>query len=342
MNIFYNLLKISINLSMISYLNKPKIKIKIRINFDLFKKKLQDRILPFTLKKIKAIKDKKLSLFLLQDLKINHRNAQRYASKGRIFDENMQAIKPSDKIPGEFIFMAVFEGITRGLKPLIEFEDFAIFDKPTHLMVHPISKSTPYSLLDEIRFHFGENANLIHRIDAETSGLVIVGKNKKSEKILKDMFEEKKYHKSYLAIVEGEVNEEITIDKRLEKEGKNIGVRMKAGDSGKESCTIIKPLKYNKKNDTTLVEALPLTGRQHQIRVHLYSIGHRIIGDPIYGVKDDIAEEYLNKTLNKKLREEETKSHRLWLHANYLEFTYKGITYKIKSKNKEILKELVF
>lgn len=292
--------------------------------------------MPFILKKIKAIKDKKLSLFLLQDLKVNHRNAQRYASRGRIFDEDLNTLKPSDKIPSEYINMAVFEGITRGLKPLIEFEEFAIFDKPTHLMVHPISKSTPYSLLDEIRYHFGENANLIHRIDAETSGLVIVGKNKKSEKTLKDMFEEKKYHKSYLAIVEGEIKDEVTIDSSLEKEGLKIGVRMKAGLTGKESCTIIKPIKYNPEKDITLIEAIPLTGRQHQIRVHLYSIGHRIVGDPIYGIDDEIAESYLNKDLEKEKREEETGSHRLWLHANYLEFTFKDITYKIKSKNQDI------
>ncbi len=294
--------------------------------------------MPFILKKIKAIKDKKLSLFLLQDLKVNHRNAQRYASRGRIFDENLNTLKPSDKIPTEYINMAVFEGISRGLKPLIEFEDFAIFDKPTHLMVHPISKSTPYSLLDEIRFHFGENANLIHRIDAETSGLVIVGKNKKSEKTLKDMFEEKKYHKSYLALVDGEIKNEITIDSSLEKEGLNIGVRMKAGDTGKKSCTIIKPIKYDSIKNITLIEAIPLTGRQHQIRVHLYSVGHRIVGDPIYGIPDEIAEDYLNKDLEKEKREEATGSHRLWLHANYLEFTFKNITYKIKSKNEDIYK----
>ena len=292
--------------------------------------------MPFVLKKIKAIKDKKLSLFLLQDLKVNHRNAQRYASRGRIFDENLNTLKPSDKIPTEYINMAVFEGISRGLKPLIEFQEFAIFDKPTHLMVHPISKSTPYSLLDEIRFHFGENANLIHRIDAETSGLVIVGKNKKSEKTLKDMFEEKKYHKSYLALVEGEINEEVTIDSALEKEGLKIGVRMKVGETGKKSCTIIKPIKYNPEKNITLIEAIPLTGRQHQIRVHLYSIGHRIVGDPIYGISDEIAESYLNKDLEKEKREEETGSHRLWLHANYLEFTFKNIIYKIKSKNEDI------
>lgn len=297
--------------------------------------------MPFILKKYKAIKDKKLSLFLLQDLKIDHKLAQRIASKGRIFDEEMNTIAPNENIPGEYIHMAVFEGITRGLKPLLEFEDFAIFDKPTHLMVHPISKSTPYSLLDEIRFHFGENANLIHRIDAETSGLIIVGKNKKSEIELKEMFQDKKYHKSYLAIVEGHIKEEMRIDKGLDREGLLIGVRMKVCDDGKESTTIIKPISYNKEKDLTLIEALPLTGRQHQIRVHLYSENHRILGDPIYGVDDVNAENYLNKTLSDEDRFDVTKSHRLWLHANYLEFTYKDVSYKIFSKNKDLYNEFL-
>jgi 23S rRNA pseudouridine1911/1915/1917 synthase len=298
--------------------------------------------LPFTLRKHKAIKDKKIQIFLIQDLGIDPKVGQRLTSKGRIFDENMNTINSGESIPTEYIYIAVFEGETRGLKPLLEFKDFAIFDKPTNLMVHPISKNTPYSLLDEIRYHFGENANLIHRIDAETSGLVIVGKNKQSEIDLKDMFQEKKYHKSYLAIVQGEIKEEITINKGLDREGKAIGVRMMVCDEGKESITIIKPIKYNKEKDLTLIEALPLTGRQHQIRVHLHSIGHTILGDPIYGVDDENAENYLNKTLSEEDRFTVTKSHRLWLHANYLEFEYKNVTYKIFSKNKDLYNQFLF
>lgn len=292
--------------------------------------------MPFILKEFDAVVGKKIQLFLLQDVSLSPKLTQRYLGRGRIFDDQQKPFKSGDIIVTQKIYIAVFEGHTRGLKPLLEFKDFAVFDKPTNLMVHPISKKTKYSLLDEIRHHFGENANLIHRIDAETSGLVIVGKDKKSEKILKDMFEAKEYHKSYIAIVEGKIDKELTIDSRLEKEKKRIGVRMKAGESGKESCTIIKPIDYNEEKNITLVEALPLTGRQHQIRVHLYSVGHKIVGDPIYGVDDDIAEEYLNKTLSLDIREKETGSHRLWLHANYLEFTYKDKTYKLYSKNKEI------
>ena len=297
--------------------------------------------MPFTLKKHKAIEGKKIQIFLIHELGLDPKIGQRLTSKGRIFDENMNTINTGEVIPTDYIYIAVFEGMTRGLKPLIEFNDFAIFDKPTNLMVHPISKNTPYSLLDEIRYHFGEDANLIHRIDAETSGLIIVGKNKQSEIALKDMFQEKKYHKSYLAIAQGEIKEEIRIDKGLDREGLVIGVRMKVCDDGKESVTIIKPLKYNKEKDLTLVEALPLTGRQHQIRVHLHSIGHTILGDPIYGVDDVNAENYLNKTLSEEDRFEVTKSHRLWLHANYLEFTYKDVTYKIFSKNRDLYNEFL-
>lgn len=298
--------------------------------------------MPFTLKKYSAIKDKKIQIFLTHYLDYSPKVAQRLIGKGRVFRSDMSSFNPSDIIDCEEIFIGVFEGISRGLKPLLEFKDFAIFDKPTHLMVHPISKNTPYSLLDEIRFHFGEDANLIHRIDAETSGLVIVGKNKKSEIELKEMFQDKKYHKSYLAIICGKIEEEIRIDKNIDKEGLLIGVKMKTcqkEEGGKESITIIKPIKYNKEKNLTLIEAVPLTGRQHQIRVHLHSIGHTILGDPIYGIDDINAENYLNKTLSKEDRFKITKSHRLWLHANYLEFTYKDVTYKIYSKNQDLKEE---
>lgn len=299
--------------------------------------------MPFVLKKYKALKGKKIQIFLVHYLNFPTQLAQRLVSKGRVFKEDMSTFQSAETIDCEHIYLGVFEGHSRGLKPLLEFRDFAIFDKPTHLMVHPISKHTEYSLLDEIRYFFGEDANLIHRIDAETSGLVIVGKNKKSEIELKDMFQDKKYHKSYMAIVQGCVKDEQTIDKKIDKEGLAIGVKMKVcekDEGGKESITIIKPIFYNREKNLTLIEAIPLTGRQHQIRVHLHSIGHTILGDPIYGIDDINAENYLNKTLSKDDRKIITKSHRLWLHANHLKFTYKNINYIIYSKNSDILEEI--
>lgn len=297
--------------------------------------------MPFILKKYKAVKGKKIQLLLLQELGLSASFSQRMMSRHRIFDEHQVSYKNSQLVRGDYIYIAEFEGHTRGLQPLLTFKDFALFDKPSHLMIHPNSKNTKYSLLDEIRFHFGEKANQAHRIDAETSGLLLLGLQDKAVKTLADMFEKKAYKKSYLAIVEGELKKAVKIDKSITKEGKKIGVRMKVceEEEGKSSLTYIKPIKYSKEKNITLVEAIPHTGRQHQIRVHLYSIGYRIVGDPIYGVNDDIVEEYLCKSLDKDLRIKETGASRLWLHANYLEFTYKNVLYKIFSKNKDIYKK---
>lgn len=294
--------------------------------------------MPFILKKTAAQKGKKIQLFLLKELSLKPKLAHRLIAKGRIFDSSHNSYLISESIREDFIYIALFEGHTRGLKPLHIFKDFAIFDKPSNLVIHPNSKKTQYSLLDEIRYHLGEKANQAHRIDAETSGLVLVGKNEKVTKALASMFELKKYRKSYLAIVEGKIDSEHTIDKNLKKEGKKIGVRMATceTDEGKESVTHIKPIKYDVKKDISLIELIPITGRQHQIRVHLNSIGHRIVGDPIYGVDDINAEAYLDKTLNKEDRFKVTGSNRLWLQANYLEFSYKDVIYKIFSKNRDI------
>ncbi|WP_428026029.1 RluA family pseudouridine synthase [Arcobacter sp.] len=297
--------------------------------------------MPFILKEYPAHSGEKIQVHLVKNLKMKTSIAQKSIGKGRVFDEKLKPLKYGDILESDIIYIAQFEGHTRGLKPLFQSKFFAIFDKPSGIVVHPISKNTEYCLLDEVRYYFGPDANLVHRIDAETSGLIMCAKDREIESKLKLMFEEKKYKKSYLAIVRGEIKESISIDTSLQKEGKNIGVRMEAGVEGKKSKTIINPIKYDKKNDLTLVEAIPVTGRQHQIRVHLYSIGHTILGDPIYGVDDDFANDYLDKVLDEKRREEVSGSHRLWLHANYLEFSYEGVLYKIYSKNKEIYEKFL-
>jgi 23S rRNA pseudouridine1911/1915/1917 synthase len=297
--------------------------------------------LPFVLKEYPALSGEKIQVHLVKNLKIKTSTAQKSISKGRVFGEEFNTLKYGDVIDSDLIYIAQFEGHTRGLKPLFQSKYFAIFEKPSGLVVHPISKSTEYCLLDEVRYYFGDDANLVHRIDAETSGLIMCAKDREIESKLKLMFEEKKYKKSYLAIVRGELKESISIDTSIQKEGKAIGVRMAAGVEGKKSKTIINPIQYNKDKDLTLVEAIPVTGRQHQIRVHLHSIGHTILGDPIYGVEDDFADAYLDRLLDDKKREEVSGSHRLWLHANYLEFSYEGGLYKICSKNRDIYEQFM-
>lgn len=299
----------------------------------LTKKKLhREIILPFILKKYNFTTTQKIQFLLQNELGFERSIAQRLLSKSRIFDRNGKTLLYGDIAPADFIEVATFEGQTRGLKPLFTCDDFAIFDKPSGLMVHPISKKTPYSLLDEIRYHFGEDANLAHRIDQETSGLVLIVRNKKSDMILKEMFVEKRYDKKYLALVHGKIENNLIIDTPIEKENGAIGVRMMVRDDGKESLTLINPISYDKTTNRTLVEAIPKTGRQHQIRVHLHSIGHTIVGDPIYGVDDTIADSYLCKTLSDEERMNYIKCNRLMLHAKSLEFNYLGVEYKFLSK----------
>lgn len=292
--------------------------------------------MPFILKKYPSIKGKKIQLFLLNEVGLSMSVSQKLLSKGRVFDENGNRFQNGQTLKGDFVQVAVFQGQTRGLKPIFNTEDFAIFDKPSGIMVHPTSKDTAYSLLDEIRYHFGNNANLAHRIDLETSGLVLVTKHKISDIILKTMFEDKKYQKKYHALVHGELKKDLTIDSSIKKDGGKIGVKMKVDANGKESLTHIKPLKYFKENNQTLVEAMPHTGRQHQIRVHLNSIGHTIVGDPIYGVNEDIADKYLCKKLTQEERLKYIGYSRLMLHALYLEFDYNNRKYQIYSKQKFI------
>lgn len=291
--------------------------------------------MPFVLKKFDADIGDKIFIFLLKKVGLNISNIQKYLNKGRVFDENGNTLKNGDTIQTPSISVAMFEGVTKGLDPLITMPDFALFDKPSGLMVHPISRSTPYSLLDEVKYHFGEGGNIVHRIDAETSGLVLIGRDKKSEVELKMKFENKEYQKGYLAIVRGKVIQNQEIDTPITKDRDSmIRVKMKTSKEGKESFTEIKPIKYDVVTDTTLVTAIPHTGRQHQIRVHLDSIGHTILGDPIYGMDEEKADMYLCKTLPHDERVKLTGANRLLLQADYLEFEYKKILYKFKSKQK--------
>ncbi len=288
--------------------------------------------MPFILKEFQAIEGHKIQHFLQNEVGLSVSQSQKLLAKGRIFDENHNKLQNGQLIKCKSIHVALFEGHTRGLKPIFNTKDFAIFDKPSGIMVHPISRDTQYTLLDEIRYHFGKKANLAHRIDMETSGLVLVTKNRFADIELKTMFENKEYVKKYLALVKGKIDKNIEIDTPIMKDGGMIGVKMKVDISGKESFTSVEPLEYNKEKNQTLIQVTTHTGRQHQIRVHLDSIGYTLVGDPIYGVTDEIADRYLNKQLSQEDRLKYIGHHRLMLHALYLEFKYDDITYKTYSK----------
>ena len=289
--------------------------------------------MPYIKKEFKTIKGKKIEEFLTQDIPIDSKLLLTLLEKGKITDENNSRLQKNQTIKSNFIYIIIFEAQTKGLKPIFDSFHFAIFDKPSGIMVHPSSHQLNiYTLLDEIKYLFGEKGSLVHRIDAETSGLVLVAKNAFSDMILKNMFEEKLYTKKYKALVENEIKEELIINSPITNDTGLIKLKMKTDLKGKESTTIIKPISYDKEKNQTLVSAIPLTGRQHQIRVHLNFIRHKIVGDPLYGVDESFADDFLKNKIYQEKREEITKAKRLMLQADYLEFKFLDTKYMISSK----------
>ena len=290
--------------------------------------------MPYIKKEFKVEKNKKIEGFL-KEIPIDLKLSLSLLEKGKITDEKNNRLQKNQILKSDFLYITIFEPISKGLKPIFDSFHFAIFDKPSGIMVHPLSHQLNiYTLLDEIRFYFGEKASLVHRIDTETSGLVLVAKNAFADMFLKNMFEEKKYVKKYKALVDGKIEENLKIDKPITNDTGIIKLKMKTDTKGKESTTLINPIFYDENKNQTLVEAIPLTGRQHQIRVHLDSIGHKIIGDTLYGVDENFADEFLRDKISEEKRVEVTKASRLMLQADYLEFEFLEIIYKFSSRQK--------
>lgn len=281
------------------------------------------------------VKEKqKAVLFLIRELGYSQRESQRFISKGRILVDGKKMIKTAGEIEGEFEFI-YFEPITKGLVPNHIDEEFVLFDKPSGVLIHPQTIKTPYSLIDELKYQFGRDANIAHRIDQETSGLVLCAKNKVSERDIKMMFQEREMQKKYLALVHGEFKESICVEAPLlRKQDESAVVRMiiDVHEDGKASKTDFKPLEYFPKLNMTLVECSPYTGRQHQIRVHLFHVEHPIVGDPIYGQTKEDFVRHLDKDLSPQERIEKSGASRLLLHANELQFELYGNKYHFVSK----------
>ncbi len=278
------------------------------------------KIKKFSLKrKVKAFK------FLMENFDLTMRDAQRWIDKKRVYHDGEILVQKSLEISGD-IEVIVFEANTRGLMPIFETKDFAVYDKPSGVLIHPANRFTEYSLTHELKYRYGSAANITHRIDKETSGLVVVAKHKEAEKSIKKLFENREVKKSYLAYVKGKIDSKLFIDAPILKnrEFDTIKLKVMIDDAGKSSQTIIEPLSYHDRHDITLIRATPLTGRQHQIRVHMFHVKHPIVGDPIYGVETRVADAYLNGNLEEKKRVELTGASRLMLHANTIGFKYKN------------------
>ncbi|MBN2824901.1 MAG: RluA family pseudouridine synthase [Campylobacterales bacterium] len=299
--------------------------------------------MPFVKEKFTLPNPLRAFVFLMREFNYTQAQAQRAIAKGRILVGGESIYGSSDLIHGEIEYV-YFKPISRGNTPIFSTPDFMLFDKPSGVLVHPKKMTTPYSMLDEVRSFGGDNANGTHRIDMETSGLYLAAKNTKIESIFKVMFQERQIQKSYLAWVDGKFKEARTIEAPIKSldDYSNIKHKVMISEEGKTAQTHFVPLEYDANLDATLVECFPHTGRTHQIRIHLFHVKHPIIGDPLYGTTFEVSEAYLEERLTDKDREIETGANRLLLHANTLQFIFKGNPYTLTSREEfRAKKELI-
>lgn len=185
-----------------------------------------------------------------------------------------------------------------------------VIDKDAGMVVHPTLDHPDGTLVNALLFHLkkqtlpetGENLRpgIVHRLDKGTSGLIVVAKDQEALGNLKNQFKERKVIKKYIALVTGRIEPSRgEIKGPIERHPKNRK-KFVVSESGKEATTY-----YSKEEDSggsnSLIEVQPKTGRTHQIRVHLASIGHPVVGDKLYGGR---------------------MASRMFLHASYIEFSH--------------------
>ncbi|MBI4368286.1 MAG: RluA family pseudouridine synthase [Candidatus Omnitrophica bacterium] len=192
-----------------------------------------------------------------------------------LYEEEPEAITQAESIPIDIVF---------------EDEDLIVVNKPAGMVVHPGSGNPKGTLVNALLHHtkllsqVGEHMRpgIVHRLDKDTSGLLVVAKNDLAHRALADQFKRHEIDRIYWAVVLGIVqHDEMRSEEPL---GRSVTNRKKVAvraDHGKPSITNFKVLKRFQK--TTLVEARPETGRTHQIRVHLRTLGYPVLGDSVYG-----------------------------------------------------------
>ena len=227
----------------------------------------------------------------------NRSTLQKFIEYGFVTVDGAMAKKPNQKfLPGVKIDLKIPDVMKNAdLVPEVIYEDgnVIVLDKPAGLLSMAKGEYCPENTLEKYGL-------LVHRLDRDTSGVVILAKSPEVQSFLKRQFQDRKAHKTYYAVVEGRPKlDEAKIDLPLARDLKRP-TTFRVDANGKQAETYYKVIKTNDKY--SLVELMPKTGRTHQLRVHMKYLGHPILGDPVYGKKDK----------------------RLFLHATKLEITLPG------------------
>lgn len=231
----------------------------------------------------------RLDRFLCKKIKRLSRNRIQRVIRGECFVDD-RVVKPSTRVHCGQEVMFRWPAPTEPEVPrdigLVYTDPWMyVIDKPSGLPVHPTARYHRSTLTDVLREKFpGESLQMAHRLDRETSGLMVIARSVEAGSALKQAFAKRKVQKRYVAMVHGVVvPDQVCIEAPLGLVPGQVRIRMgvlKVEEGGVPARTDVRVME--RAANHTLVECFPLTGRQHQIRVHLASLGHPIVGDKLY------------------------------------------------------------
>jgi 23S rRNA pseudouridine1911/1915/1917 synthase len=259
----------------------------------------------------KAEQTERLDVLLARSLPDFSRSfLQKLCKEGRVSIDGELELKPGTLVqPAQEVAVTVphIDGPVSGDLPVIyEDNDVVVMNKPAGLLTHAKgAMNMEFTVGEFMRTHTtddptGNRPGIVHRLDRGTSGVIIAAKTPEAKRWLQKQFSTRKVKKTYLALVTGHLKEPAAlIQLPIERNPKKPQTFRVAGN-GKPAETSYETLKVYK--NATYIKLTPLTGRTHQLRVHMQYLGHPIVGDPVYG-------------------KEEPKLGRMFLHAASLEIT---------------------
>ena len=240
----------------------------------------------------------RLDKYLMSNLDVSRSKAQKLIDNGNILVNGKKSrasytVKLDDVIEVLSVEDEVIDIEAENIPLDIIYEDeyLLVVNKPSGMVVHPGNGNYNHTLVNALMYHCNNNLSMVngnvrpgivHRIDADTSGLLLVAKDDNSHNDLAKQISEKSVVRKYVSLVHGVINEDsATIDAPIGRDKNNRKKMCVTGDNSKDAVTNIRVLE--RYSDATLIECILETGRTHQIRVHMEYINHPVVNDPVYG-----------------------------------------------------------
>lgn len=245
---------------------------------------------------VEVLREERIDKYLAEELDISRSTVKKMIDEGFVLVNGKEAkasliLSEADElfVKDGFIKEVSFEAEDIPINIVYEDDDLLVINKKSGMVVHPGNGNTSGTLVNAL-MHYTKNLSkkeafrpgIVHRIDKDTSGLMLVAKNDKAHDILAEGFKNKTIKREYIALVCGVIGEDSgVIDAPIGRDAKDRKKMCVTSENSKKAVTHFKVLK--RYEHYTLLRLILDTGRTHQIRVHMKYIGHPVYNDPVYG-----------------------------------------------------------